>query len=147
MLNVPLPNSGKPDDEELKVVEEITRWMAVNSEGIYGTRPWKVSGNIAAPATGEMGFNERNRKDLTAADVRFTTKGSTLYAFVMGWPEREAAIPTLALGGKLEVGKIRGVELLGHRGKLQYVQDERSLRITLPPEKPSHHAIAFKIVV
>jgi alpha-L-fucosidase len=145
MLNVPLPNSGKPDDEELKVVEEITKWMAVNSEGIYGTRPWKVSGNVTAPAAGEMGFNERNRKDLTSNDVRFTTKGGAVYAFVMGWPEREAVIPALAIGGKLEVGRIRGVELLGHRGKLQYAQDERSLRITLPPEKPSEHAVAFKI--
>ncbi len=27
----------------------------------------------------------------------------------MGWPEREAVIPTLALGGKNQVGKIRGV--------------------------------------
>ena len=148
MLNVPLPNSGKPDDEELKVVEEITKWMAVNSEGIYSTRPWKVAGNAAPPAAGggRMGFNERNRKDLTAADVRFTTKGGTLYAFVMGWPEREAEIATLALGGKTGVGKIRSVELLGHKGKLKYTQDERSLRITLPPEKPSDHAVAFKIL-
>ena len=31
-------------------------------------------------------FNEDKQNDLTAEDVRFTTKGSTLYAFVMGWP-------------------------------------------------------------
>ena len=100
MLNIPLPNTGKPDDEELKSVEGITQWMAVNSEGIYGTRPWKISGNppAAPPAGAQMGFNERNRKDLTAADVRYTTKGSVLYAFVMGWPEHEAVIPTLAEG-------------------------------------------------
>ena len=146
MLNVPLPNSGKPDDEELKVVEQIAQWMAVNSEGIYGTRPWKVSGNIAAPASADMGFNERNRRDLTASDVRFTSKGSTLYAFVMGWPEREASIPALALGGKLSVGKIRSVELVGNRGKLKFTQDESALRVTLPPEKPSDHAVCFKIV-
>jgi alpha-L-fucosidase len=145
MLNVPLPNSGKPDDEELKVVEQITQWMAVNSEGIYGTRPWKISGNIAAPGSADMGFNERNRKDLTASDVRFTTKGSTLYAFVMGWPEREASIPTLAQGGKLSVGKIRSVELMGNRGRLKFTQDENALRVMLPAEKPSDHAVCFKI--
>ncbi|MDE3166156.1 MAG: alpha-L-fucosidase [Acidobacteriota bacterium] len=149
MLNVPLPNSGKPDDEELKVVEGITKWMAVNSEGIYSTRPWKVAGNAPPPPPAEqqrMGFNERNRKDLTAADVRFTSKGDTLYAFVMGWPEREAVIEPLALGGKPGAGKIRSVELLGHHGKLNYTQDERGLRITLPPEKPSDYAITFKIL-
>ncbi len=147
MLNVPLPNSGEPDAEELKVVEGITAWMAVNSSAIYGTRPWKVSGNAAAPAAGRSaGFNENRRRELTANDVRFTTKGGTLYAFVMGWPEREASIPLLARGGKLGVGKIRSVELLGHRGRLQFTQDEASLRITLPPEKPCEHAVAFQVV-
>ena len=30
MLNFPLPNSGALDDQELKILDEITRWMAVN---------------------------------------------------------------------------------------------------------------------
>jgi alpha-L-fucosidase len=118
----------------------------VNSEGIYGTRPWKTSGNLPAPADQQQGFNERNRKDLTANDVRFTTKGGTLYAFVMGWPEREAVVPTLALGGKLGVGKIRNVELLGHKGKVKFTQDETALKVELPGQKPSDYAIALKVV-
>ena len=105
MLNVPLPNSGKPDDDELKTVEEITKWMAVNSEGIYSTRPWKIAGSAAPPVAGNTAFNERNRRDLTAADVRYTVKNETLYAFVMGWPEHEAVIPTLALGGTNQVAR------------------------------------------
>ncbi len=148
MLNIPLPNSGVPDDEELKVVEAITQWMAVNSEGIYATRPWKVSGNAAAapPAANGAKFNERHRKELTAEDVRFTTKADTLYAFVMGWPEREANIPLLALGGQWSVGKIRSVELLGHTGKLKFTQDANALKVPMPPERPSDHAITLKIV-
>ena len=145
MLNIPLPNSGKPDDEELKVAEAITGWMAVNSEGIYGTRPWKVSGNVATPGAQAMGFNERNRKDLTANDVRFTTRGATLYAFVMGWPENEAVIPLLALGGKPGVGKIRSVELLGHKGRVSFTQDETALKVKMPPKKPSEYAVTLKI--
>jgi alpha-L-fucosidase len=146
MLNFPLPNSGALDGEELKVLDGITKWMAVNSEGIYGTRPWKISGNIPAPAAAELGFNERNRKDLSASDVRFTTKAGALYAFVMGWPEREAVVPTLALGGKLGVGKIRTVDLLGHKGKVQFTQDETALKVALPAEKPSDYAITLKVV-
>jgi alpha-L-fucosidase len=150
MLNVPLPNSGAPDAEELKVVEDIAEWMALNSEGIYGTRPWKVSGNAAAAATvkegGNEGFNERNRNSLGASDVRFTTRNGALYAFVMGWPEKEAVIPTLALGGKLAVGKIRSVELLGHKGQVKFTQDETALKVGMPAVKPSDHAIALKIV-
>ena len=58
------------------MLDEITRWMAVNSEGIYATRPWKVLGDgpvATAPASGRgPRFNESGRKDFTAAEVRFT---------------------------------------------------------------------------
>jgi alpha-L-fucosidase len=147
MLNVPLPNSGRPDDDELKVVEGITQWMAVNGDAIYGTRPWKLAGNAAPPAgRGEAGFNERNRKDLTAADIRFTSKNGAVFAFLMGWPEGpSASITQLALGGKLGVGKIRRVELFGHKGNIQFKQNETALSIELPREKPCDHAIAFRV--
>jgi alpha-L-fucosidase len=53
MLNFPLPNSGMLDDEELKIIDGITRWMSVNSEAIYATRPWKIFGDgRARPQTG-----------------------------------------------------------------------------------------------
>src|ERR1019366_4344571 len=87
MLNFPLPNSGELDGQELKILDEITRWMAVNSEGIYSTRPGKIFGEgpaASAPQTGGRGprFNEGARRDFTAEEVRVTTKGKTLYAFV-----------------------------------------------------------------
>jgi alpha-L-fucosidase len=148
MLNFPLPNSGELDAKELAILEEITRWMATNSEGIYSTRPWKISGDgpgSKPAATPRARFNEQGRKDLTAEDVRFTTKNSAIYAFVMGWPDKEAAIPALALGGKNSVAKIRNIELLGHKGKLKWTQDAETLKIELPAEKPSDHAVTFKI--
>jgi len=147
MLNFPLPNSGALDPQELKVLEGITQWMAVNSEGIYGTRPWKVSGNASAPAAAaQTGFNERNRKELSANDVLFTTKAGALYCFVMGWPEREAIVPGLALGGSNGAGAIRNVELLGHKGKVKFTQDAGALKVEMPAERPSDYAITLKIV-
>jgi alpha-L-fucosidase len=92
-------------------------------------------------------FNENNRKDLTADDIRFTTKGKTLYAFVMGWPGKEASIPSLALGGKFEVPKVHHVELLGHKGKLKWRQDSSDLKVELPEQKPAEYAVAFKIAL
>jgi alpha-L-fucosidase len=144
MLNFPLPNSGMLDDDELKVLDGITQWMSVNSEAIYGTRPWKVAGNAKPPAApGEQGFNERNRKDLTAEDIRFTSKNGAVYAFLMGWPEDPTpSIPQLALGG---AEKIRRVELLGHRGDLKFRQNERALTVEFPKEKPCDYAVALKV--
>ena len=147
LLNFPLPNNGMPDTKELAIIESITAWMAVNSEAIYATRPWKIFGagpgaEIKPPA-GQQ-FNENSRQDLTAGDVRYTTKGGTLYAFVMGWPGKEAVIPSLATTAKQGVGRIQNVELLG-AGKVPFTQDETALKVQLPEKQPTEHAIAFKI--
>src|SRR5438876_1200964 len=90
-------------------------------------------------------FNEDKRKPLTAEDVRFTTKGQTLYAFVMGWPEKVAIIAPLGSNSKYAPGKIENVELVGFSGKLQWTRKETGLEIQLPEQKPSEHAVAFKI--
>jgi alpha-L-fucosidase len=148
MLNIPLPNSGEPDGKELAILDEITRWMAVNSEGIYATKPWNIFGDgPGINSAAGTGMNERTRKDLTANDVRFTTKGNTLYAFVMGWPEKESVIPALGIGGQNSVPKIQNVDLLGHSGKLKWTQDETGLRVQLPEQKPSDHAVTFRIAL
>jgi alpha-L-fucosidase len=150
MLNFPLPNSGELDSKELTILNEITRWMAVNSEGIYSTRPWKIFGDGPGTKTAAVPgqrFNENGRKDLTAEDVRFTTKANALYAFVMGWEGKEASIPALALGGKNSVPKVRNVELLGHKGSLKWTQDAGNFKVELPAEKPSDHAVTFKLAL
>ena len=155
LLNFPLPSNGMLDPDELKTLDEITKWMAVNSEAIYSTRPWKTFGS--GPSTdkppesaakgvsghhNEAAFNERSRKDLVAADVRYTQKGKTLYAFSMGWPEESAVFPELASG---RAGTIRDVALLGYKGKLAWKQEPAGLRVTVPAEKPSEHAIVFRV--
>ena len=147
LLNFPLPNSGELDPEEVKVLEGITAWMAVNSEGIYATRPWKIYGEGPSTkvAIKSGGFNENKRADFTAEDVRFTTKGNTLYAFVMGWPENQAVVPSLATASAQSPGKIRHVSLLGHGARVKWKQDATGLHVEMPAEKISDIAITLKI--
>jgi alpha-L-fucosidase len=147
MLNFPLPARGMLDLEEMHILEEITKWMSVNSEAIHGSRPWKIYGEgpVTGAAEGSAEFNESKRKYLTAEDVRFTTKGNTLYAFVMGWPEYRAVIRPLATDTALRVGKIENVELLGFSGKLEWSQDDTGLKVTVPTQKPCDYAVVFKV--
>jgi alpha-L-fucosidase len=148
----------------MSILSAITEWMAVNSEGIYGTRAWKVCGegpsvegtvrdtSVYQPlppisdsspgATRSAGARDSSSKPFTALDVRFTAKGGTLYAFLMGWPDREAVIKSLA-----SAGKIGNVELLGFKGKLQWSRDESGLNVAMPAEKPCEHTIALKIAL
>jgi alpha-L-fucosidase len=150
LLNFPLPNSGELDYEELVILGEITKWMAINGEGIYATRPWKTFGDgpvaTAPPSSSGTRFNEAGRTDLTAEEVRFTTKGDTLYAFVMGWPDKQAFIRPLATTSTFSPPKIQNVELLGYQGKVEWRQDEQGLAVVMPEQKPCDHAITLKIV-
>jgi alpha-L-fucosidase len=153
MLNIPLPASGMPDPDELAVLDGITKWMAVNGEGIYGTRPWKQFGEAAAvsgagTAAGTAGqgggqsFNESKRRLLTFSDVRFVTKASILYAYFMGWPD-EGSVKIRALGSAS--GNIEGVELLGY-GKVEFKQSSEGLEVTLPGQKPCEHAYGLRVM-
>jgi len=146
LLNFPLPGSGELDPEERKILAEITAWMSVNSEGIYGTRPWKVYGEGPATeavndSTKKAGFNERGRKDLTARDIRFTAKGNSLYAFVMGKPTGAVTITSLA------ANKVQGVELLGREEGLKFTQDASGLMVEIPEAQPISHACTLKIAI
>ena len=141
LLNFPLPNSGELDADERGILAELADWMAVNGEGIHSTRPWKVFGE--GPGTKlkpDASFNEGGRKDLTAEDIRYTTKGRTLYAFVMGWPAQETVLRSVT-------GRVESADLLGYQGKLQWTQDATGLRVTMPAVQPSKHAVTLKIAL
>ena len=148
MLNFPLPNSGMLDDEELRILAEITDWMRVNGEAIYATRPWKISGTgpgTKQPSSTETNFNEKDRKELTTEDVRFTRKGDTLYALVMGVPEKQVVVAALATGGILGIRKITHLELLGFPGRLAWQQEQTGLKIQLPEPTRAKYALTFKV--
>jgi alpha-L-fucosidase len=147
MLNIPLRGDGSIDDKEEAFIAGFTAWMDVNSEGIFATRPWKTYGegpSTTAPpprAYGPPG------PAYTAEDIRFTTKGDALYAFVGAWPEsRVAKIKSLGTGSpQLAGAKITTVSLLSHGGELKWTQAADALIVNLPEQPPSRHAVTLKI--
>jgi len=149
-LSIPLPGRGVPDDDELKFLSDLTAWMDVNGEGIFGTRPWTVYGEgpsttrVAPP--GRFG-GARDVRPYTSEDVRFTTKGDALYAFVMAWPDsRTAVIKSLAQGSPHIKGRgVAHVSLLGYGGKIKWTQDAQGLNVNLPDQPPSASATVLKI--
>jgi alpha-L-fucosidase len=142
LLNFPLPNSGELDSAERETLAGITAWMAVNSEGIYATRPWKIYGEgpstkVAIRSNGkEFDPNENKKPDLTAADIRFTTKGHAIYAFMQGWPEGAAIIPALGTRSAQNPPKITGATMLGDTAQLKFMQEVDGVKVTLPPNRP-----------
>jgi alpha-L-fucosidase len=124
--------------------------MEVNQEAIHGTRPWKVFGEgpqmaSAAPIRAQ-GFNEGRGKSFTAEDVRYTTKGNTLYAIIMGAPTGAVSIKSLGKNAKLLEEPISEVTLLGSDEKLKWSQTDDALVIEAQQYKGSDIAIVFKIM-
>ncbi|NRF37190.1 alpha-L-fucosidase [Pedobacter foliorum] len=146
LLNVPLRGDGSMDEKELAVVEGITDWMQINSESIYGTRPWKIFGEgpamESAAALSAQGFNEGKGKPFGSSDIRFVKKGSILYATLLGWPEdRKALIKSL----NRTAGKVEKVSLLGHKGAVAFKQNTEGLTVNLPQQAPGKNAFVLKI--
>jgi alpha-L-fucosidase len=150
LLNFPLPNSGELDADELVTLAGITSWMAINSEGIYATRPWKVYGEgpstkvVIAKNGKEFDPNEGKKPDLTATDIRFTAKGSTLYAFVQGWPAKETVVTSLGTSSP-HATKITSARILGHNQNLKFTQQSDGLHVTLPSVQPATANIGFTL--
>jgi alpha-L-fucosidase len=145
LMNVPPKEDGTLDPQAVHILEEMGRWMDINGEAIYGTRPWIKFGERPAVMEADH-FRDRDIA-LTWRDIRFTTKGKTLYAISHGWPQAQERWLTIeSLGaGQDNIGTIKSVSLLGYEGKLKWQQDDEGLKIQLPQRKPCDYAVAFKI--
>ena len=145
LLSIPVRGDGTIDSDEIAFLEGMAAWMQVNSEAIFATRPWKLSGEGPVKVRGG-GFSEGGEDRLTAKDFRFTTKRNTLYATALGWPDNgKYLVATLAANAPGLVGKIKKVTLLGSHETLTWTQTAEGLEITLPAQKPCDHAFVLKI--
>ncbi len=151
LLSVPVRGNGTIDEQERAIVEEIGKWMAVNSDAIYDTRPWTVFGEgpameSAAPLSAQ-GFNEGKGKPFTSLDIRFTTKNNVVYAIVMGWPENgQVLIKSMKEGTNNLDKSITNVKMLGMDSNLSFKQTAEGLTVNLPERKPElSYAFALRI--
>nr|WP_303897463.1 alpha-L-fucosidase [Dysgonomonas mossii] len=152
LLSIPQRGDGTIDDKELKILEDIAAWMAVNSDGVYGTRPWKVFGEgpvAEAPNPIQaQGFNEGKHQPYTSKDIRFVTKGDALYAHVLAWPENgKVVIKSLSDGNSLYPKTIHNIEMVGNDGKIKYSRTKEGLVVELPEDSDKKAiSILLKII-
>jgi alpha-L-fucosidase len=146
LLSIPVRGDGTIDEHEVAFLEGMAKWMNVNGEAIFSTRPWKVFGEGPTMVKAGM-FGESRYKPFTAEDVRFTTKGDTLYAVLLGWPgEKNIVIKALSANSPYVAGhKITDVSLLGCDSRLEWSQDEQGLTVKMPGKQPCEHAFVLKI--
>lgn len=144
LLNIaPAPDGTIPVDQQERL-RGMGRWLKVNGEAIYGSRPWLNYGE--GPTQTPVGhLADVDFHGFASSDIRFTTNGGFLYAIALGWPEKGNTVRIVALGTARYADEITEVTLLGHPGILTWTRSPTGLEITLPTERPGDHAYTFRI--
>ena len=142
LLNVGPRADGTIPEKAKPILLGIGDWLRINGEAIYSTRPWTVFGEGPTRMTKRGGFTEGQEKAFTAQDIRFTTKGDSVYAIALAWPESSQlvvrSLPKAA-------GRVSEVRLLGHTSPVVWSQTDAGLLVKLPATKPCEHAYVLKI--
>jgi len=146
LLNIGPKADGTIPAEDEKILLEIGKWLFINGEAIYGSRPWRVFGEgptQIVPGT----FNDVKRLEFTSKDIRFTTQGDTVYAIVMKWPaDGIVTIRSLASWSSLYTSEITRVELVGGDPVPSWKRHGGGLVVQLPQRKPCDHAIVLRVL-
>jgi alpha-L-fucosidase len=131
LLIVNLDGKGALPEVQERRLREIGKWLKVNGEAIYNSRPWLVS-------------SQNDGK------IRFTQSkdGKTVYAICTDFPQGELELRSFYLSEKSTVTMI-GAE----HTNLQWRQDKRGwnrdLKITIPEtlyeQRKNEYAWVFKI--
>ncbi len=144
LLNIVLYPDGSPPPQSQDLLDELAAWMHVNAEAIHGTRPWTVFGE-GPTETVDGAFKEN--ATYTPADIRFTTRGDTVYAITLGEPRQSLSIASLGRKAGHAKRSVQRVHLLGVAQPLTFRQTDAALVIDLPAHLPTRHASAFSILI
>ncbi len=124
LLNVGPKADGSIPDLQKKAILGLGKWLKVNSEAIFKTRPW---------ITAEGQSQEK-------IPIRFTQRDQNLYIFLLEkLKSNEITIQDF------NVLKNSQLSILGHNGFLDWQQENNDLKISIPRDLKDSPAHVFKL--
>ncbi len=92
LLNVGPMADGTIPEVQVNLLKGLGAWLREYGEAVYGTRPWRRAEGVTAQGM----------------EVRFTQKGDSLYAFILGRPgEKNVLIKDVPLAGNIRVYEVK----------------------------------------
>lgn len=143
LLNICPCSDGTIPQEQQNIMLAIGDWLNVNGESIYGSKCWKRFGEGETETT-KGSFSDNKEVAYTSQDLRFTTKGDTLYVTMLEWGEGSITVKSLT-PDVIGDSQILNVEMLGSSEKIEWEVTDEGLKLSLPAEKPCDFAHVFRI--
>ncbi|MFZ5833192.1 MAG: alpha-L-fucosidase, partial [Planctomycetota bacterium] len=139
LLNIGPRGDGVIPAGMQKRLLEMGRWLEVNGEAIYGSRPWKTWGEAVVPTNAKR--DELGRHTINSSGIRFTRSkdSKTVYAILLQPTEQPRVIESFR--GEA----VAAVDLLGSDARLSWKLEPGGLRVTLPAERPSQGACVVRV--
>lgn len=151
---VSLLPDGSLDDGSRRMLKEVGAWMAINGEGIYGSKAWAtlgegeiVNGKLKVAPNGKLG-KAHAEVAFGPQNFRFTVgKNGSLYAWCMTAPAGGAELKITSLGTAAGLLKepVKEVKLLGSDARVEWRQEADALVIRCPAEMGLKIAVGFEI--
>ncbi len=124
LLDVGPEADGTIPPVQMERLKALGAWLKQNGDAIYDTTPWERA--VGKTAEGD--------------DLRFTRKGSDLYATILGAPKaRTATIVGVAARPGMQV------TVLGEGKPLETKAADGNLQVTLPEHLPGNYAYVLKL--
>jgi len=142
LLNVGPTAEGVIPQPSVERLREVGAWLKVNGEAIYGSLPWKIF-HEQVPS-GDKSTEPTDAHAARRVDVRFTAKGNSVYAICLAWPEKDLLVKALGRQG-VPGESVTAVRMLGASEAVKWLQSENGLALSVPHEKPCHHAFVYRI--
>lgn len=148
LLNVSPKADGIIPAEQKEILLSIGEWLKINGEAIYGTRPWYMYGE--GPTTQPEGDFKNHKEFLKVKyswkDIRYTTKGKTIYAITLGMPKAGTSLLLKGFAKKSRPSdlKIKKVTILGTNQTIKWEDTPNGLQVEMPMMQ-GDKAVSFKI--
>ncbi len=115
LLNITQHGRGNIDDEARQICLDIGRWIEINKDAVYGSRPFDIWGN---------------------EHVIYSRQGGDIYAVLVDWEGESVMLEALS-DSNTSVGKITNVELVENGQKLTYSRQANGLLVNIGSPAPT----------
>ncbi|MFX0188889.1 MAG: alpha-L-fucosidase [Candidatus Hodarchaeota archaeon] len=124
LLNVGPKADGTIPEPQKKCLLGLGKWLDVNGEAVFSTRPWKYA----------------EGKSLDDIDVRFTQNQEALFLHILKKPKgNEITIKSLTINANATI------QMLGYEEKFNWKQEGGNLTISMPENLEDTPVYVFKV--